>query len=197
MERKFFPKAWDLTTSHLNERKMTLTFFLPRSCNRATILSISDITTDIILIARSRKESYQVNLLRNSCLKLYSEIYICRVYFAKRSTGLCFGFWEFSVISKRVITLARLKDWFCLTYRWVKVFKNGPSKICGRQPLKIFTWYILKYFDPNVLNRITALKFLKLVSKITIMRIGITCKKTVLLKFHWAWHDFEVDYNSL
>ena len=20
---------------------------------------------------------------------------------------------------------------------WVKVFKNGPSKICGRQPLKI------------------------------------------------------------
>ena len=21
---------------------------------------------------------------------------------------------------------------------WVKVFKNGPSKICGRQPLKIF-----------------------------------------------------------
>ena len=186
MERKFFPKAWDLTTSHLNERKMTLTFFLPRSCNRATIRSISDITTDIILIARSRKESYQVNLLRNGCLKWYSEKYI-----------LCFGFWEFSVISKRVITLARLKDWFCLTYRWVKVFKSGPSKICGRQPLKIFTWYILKYFDPNVLNRITALKFLKLVSKITIMRIGITCKKTVLLKFHWAWHDFEVDYNSL
>ena len=21
-------------------------------------------------------------------------------------------------------------------YKWVKVFKNGPSKICGRQPLK-------------------------------------------------------------
>ena len=27
-----------------------------------------------------------------------------------------------------------------------KVFKNGPSKICGRQPLKKFTWSILKYF---------------------------------------------------
>ena len=32
-----------------------------------------------------------------------------------------------------------------------KVFKNGPSKICGRQPLKHlkrcgnFTWYILEY----------------------------------------------------
>ena len=24
---------------------------------------------------------------------------------------------------------------------WVKVFKNGPSEICGRQPLKNFKWY--------------------------------------------------------
>ena len=23
---------------------------------------------------------------------------------------------------------------------WVKVFKNGPSKICGRQPLKNLKW---------------------------------------------------------
>ena len=23
---------------------------------------------------------------------------------------------------------------------WVKVFKNGPSKICGRQPLKDLKW---------------------------------------------------------
>ena len=23
-------------------------------------------------------------------------------------------------------------------FKWVKVFKNGPSKICGRQPLKRF-----------------------------------------------------------
>ena len=28
---------------------------------------------------------------------------------------------------------------------WVNVFKNGPSKICGRQPLKNFTWTILEY----------------------------------------------------
>ena len=27
-----------------------------------------------------------------------------------------------------------------------KVFKNGPSKICGRELLKNFTWSILKYF---------------------------------------------------
>ena len=24
---------------------------------------------------------------------------------------------------------------------WIKVFKNGPSKICGRQPLKHLNWY--------------------------------------------------------
>ena len=29
---------------------------------------------------------------------------------------------------------------------WDKVFKNEPSKICGRQPLKNFTSSILEYF---------------------------------------------------
>ena len=28
-----------------------------------------------------------------------------------------------------------------LQYTWDKVFKNGPNKICGRQPLKILKWY--------------------------------------------------------
>ena len=52
---------------------------------------------------------------------------------------------------------------------WVKVFKNEPSKICGRQPLKNlkcnamqifqrlsftnFTWCILEYPDPCVPNK--------------------------------------------
>ena len=31
---------------------------------------------------------------------------------------------------------------------WVKVFKNGPSKISGRQPLKNFLWSILEYIAP-------------------------------------------------
>ena len=33
-----------------------------------------------------------------------------------------------------------------------KVFKNGPSKICVRQPLKNFTWSILEYFVPYDLS---------------------------------------------
>ena len=45
---------------------------------------------------------------------------------------------------------------------WVKVFKNGPIKICGRQPLKNFKsiflkaafhkfyWFILEYLDSFV-----------------------------------------------
>ena len=39
--------------------------------------------------------------------------------------------------------------------KWGRVFKNGPSKICGRQPLKIFTWSILEYFVPFVTGVIT------------------------------------------
>ena len=34
-------------------------------------------------------------------------------------------------------------------HKWDKVFKNGPSKICRRQPLKSFTWSIL---ECSVLN---------------------------------------------
>ena len=34
---------------------------------------------------------------------------------------------------------------------WDKVFKNGPIKICGGQPLKNFTWSILEYFVPHIL----------------------------------------------
>ena len=59
--------------------------------------------------------------------------------------------------------------------RWIKVFKNGPIKISGRQPLKNlkwvktislqifrrlfstnFTWSILKYLDQDVVSRLNA-----------------------------------------
>ena len=33
---------------------------------------------------------------------------------------------------------------------WNKVFMNGPSKICGTQPLKNFIWSILEYFIPCI-----------------------------------------------
>ena len=36
--------------------------------------------------------------------------------------------------------------------KWDKVFKNGASKICGRQPLKNFTCSIREYFDSNVVR---------------------------------------------
>ena len=45
-----------------------------------------------------------------------------------------------------------------INYKWDKVFKNGSSKICGRQPLKILlgpsvnTWTHMK----NVHTRIAA-----------------------------------------
>ena len=47
-------------------------------------------------------------------------------------------------------------DWFV---KWVNVLKNGPSKICRRQPLKDFTWSILEYLDPNVTLALYEFKF--------------------------------------
>ena len=43
------------------------------------------------------------------------------------------GLWRFQGIEKRNIGLEWVKR--------VKVFKNGPSKICERQPLKNLKWY--------------------------------------------------------
>ena len=35
---------------------------------------------------------------------------------------------------------------------WVKAFKNRPSKTCGRQALKNFTWPVPEYLDPFVVQ---------------------------------------------
>ena len=56
----------------------------------------------------------------------------------------------FYIWSYRSLSLRSTKK--CLerkNIKWVKVFKNGPSTICGRQPLKNFTWSILEYLDPK------------------------------------------------
>ena len=45
---------------------------------------------------------------------------------------------------------------------WVKVIKNEPSKIYGRQPLKNFTWSILEYLDPFVKGHFSFIPFLDL-----------------------------------
>ena len=49
-----------------------------------------------------------------------------------------------------LIALSTVLNDFSDNIKWDKVFKNGPSKICGRQPLKNFTlvhsWILcLKY----------------------------------------------------
>ena len=56
---------------------------------------------------------------------------------------------------------------------WVKVFKNGPSKICGRQSLKNFTWSILEYFDPYNPSKIFSKK------SIILFILYLTVKKTL------------------
>ena len=46
-----------------------------------------------------------------------------------------------------------------LSDTWDKAFKNGPSKICGREPLKGFTWSILEYLDPYDLSVLRLLRY--------------------------------------
>ena len=40
---------------------------------------------------------------------------------------------------------------------WIKFFKNGPNKVCGRRSLKNFTWSILEYhgrYKPYDINTV-------------------------------------------
>ena len=91
---------------------------------------------------------------------------------------------------KAVLSVASVQ---CVPKKWDKVFKNGPSKICGRKPLENlkwydllkqtislqrfwrlsytnFTWSILEYFFPNDPQNIQS-------------RICIPIK-------HWLWFFF-------
>ena len=45
---------------------------------------------------------------------------------------------------KKFLTLSSAYFESLHSLKWDKVFKNGPRKICGRQPKKIFTWTILE-----------------------------------------------------
>ena len=50
---------------------------------------------------------------------------------------------------QRILTVVK-NLWLTLSYEniWNKVFKNGPSEICARQPLKNLKWYgLLKLFE--------------------------------------------------
>ena len=47
---------------------------------------------------------------------------------------------------------------------WDKILKNGPSKICGRQPLKNFTWSILQFFVLHLTNFVPVFCFVFVIS---------------------------------
>ena len=55
-----------------------------------------------------------------------------------------------------------------MTYKWDKVFKNGPSEICGRQPLENLKGYGLLKFFKGCLPQILLGPFLNTLSQMQI-----------------------------
>ena len=74
---------------------------------------------------------------------------------------------------------------FNVTNIWIKVFKNGPSKICGRQPLKNFKWYGLLSCIPQILLGpfLNTFNHMKLRSYICIQTEKSVARS---LKFQWS-----------
>ena len=69
----------------------------------------------------------------------------------------------------------------CPYYIWDKVFKSGPTKICGTQPLRNFTWSTLEYFVPSLAaqfaeygkNRVSVFEARKITSSFVLGLDGI------------------------
>ena len=59
-------------------------------------------------------------------------------------------------------------------HKWDKVLKNGPSKICGRQPSTNFTWSILEYLVSSVLRNSYCKKWSILLTKSVYYGIYLT-----------------------
>ena len=74
---------------------------------------------------------------------------------------------------------------FNVTNIWIKVFKNAPSKICGRQPLKNFKWYGLLSCIPQILLGpfLNTFNHMKLKSYICIQTEKSVARS---LKFQWS-----------
>ena len=88
-----------------------------------------------------------------------------------------------------------------------KVPRKGPRKICGRQPLKSFTWSILEYFFPFVQaeNRAHILLFFNRMTKqfiiiisyciitmIFIITIILLCSVLLLTNITHVFHYFNL-----
>ena len=61
-------------------------------------------------------------------------------------------FIDSGLLSDTLMQVISKQDQHFVIKIWDKVFKNRPSKICGRQPLKNFTCFILEYFAPYVFS---------------------------------------------
>ena len=83
-----------------------------------------------------------MNILMDSLLMQFIYIQNCRMCLRKKI--LCQYFVVFcpAWVSLSLHSTKNLKK------IWDKVFKSGPSKVCGKWPLKVFTWSTLEYFVP-------------------------------------------------
>ena len=88
---------------------------------------------------------------------------------------------------------------------WDKVFKNGQSKICGRQPLKNFTYIILEYFLPYMImiDQCLFSGCSMVILSCALQYYLIYCSEAVYLSWNIEWlkilsrHYFYLDYQSI
>ena len=95
----------------------------------------------LVLQHRKRKKSEESHRNLYSCMcKCFSVNFGMFSAYPYRTSCHIFHVCRLTIMQGKIV----------MTFKWDKVFKNGPSRICGRQFLKNFTWSILEYFVLNV-----------------------------------------------
>ena len=65
--------------------------------------------------------------------------------------------------------------------KWVKAFKNGSSKICGRQPLKNSKWHHFKFFK-GCLPQVLLGPFLNTLTQIFLLTVVFKSSQHIFLE---------------
>ena len=148
----------------LGNNKSTLSFIFFQEVLYRSKISLQYLCEKInsLKTLRSTKLRKYFSLQESCRCTLVHEIFFVRCSYARLNfhrsfTPISDGSLGFMFFSKPVSCISVTFRFLVIfvMYIWVKVFKNGPIKICGWQPLKKLKWYgLLRSIDMVCLTHI-------------------------------------------
>ena len=132
---------------HKNPLKYWILMYLLAKFGTSEIYNDLYLST-FFLVNSKRSFSYSCALKHHLCIPLFLLLLMLQTsVFLKNSmqaTQICheqYYLLDISLPGKNSFSILNFLWKACSNKNWFKLFKSWPSKICGRQPLKILNWY--------------------------------------------------------